>query len=262
MSDGAFPGAAHDVVWCTGAGKGIGRAVCLEYARRGRLVVASARTEADLAALAEEAEPLPGQVVPLVLDVTDEVAVMAAVDRIEAEHGQISLAILNAGTHTSVNLAGFRPDVFRRLMEVNVFGVVNGLAALLPRLIVRQSGHVAVVASVAGYCGLPSAAAYGASKAALINMAEALEPEMAAAKIRLTLINPGFVKTPLTDKNTFRMPFLITAEEAANCIADRLDCGRGFEITFPRRFTWQLKLLRLLPYPLFFALTRRLVADR
>ncbi len=262
MSGGAVSGAADGAVWCTGAGKGIGRAVCLEYARRGRLVVASARTEADLAALAEEAKSLPGRVVPLVVDVTDEGAVMAAVDRIETEHEQISLAILNAGTHNPVNLADFHPETFRRLMDVNVFGVVNGLAALLPRLIARRAGHVAVVASVAGYCGLPSAAAYGASKAALINMAEALEPEMAAAQIRLTLINPGFVKTPLTDKNAFRMPFLITAEEAANRIAHRLDRGRGFEITFPRRFTWQLKFLRLLPYPLFFALTRRLVADR
>jgi NAD(P)-dependent dehydrogenase (short-subunit alcohol dehydrogenase family) len=249
------------LVWCTGAGKGIGRAICLEYARRGWTVVASARTEADLDLLVADATALGGRIVPLPLDVTDEAAVEAAVARIQADHGPIDLAILNAGTHTPVGLADFTVATFRRLMEVNFFGVVNGLAAMLPPMRARGTGHIAIVSSVAGYCGLPTAAAYGATKAALINMAEALQPEMAAAGLRLSLVNPGFVKTPLTDRNPFPMPFLMSAEEAARRIADGLGRG-GFEITFPRRFTYGLKLLRTLPYPLFFAITRRLLQPR
>lgn len=246
------------LVWCTGAGQGIGRAVCLAYARQGRTVAASARTAADLAALADAAGGLPGRIEAYPLDVTDADATRATVAAIEAAHGPIALAILNAGTHTPVGLADFRPETFRRLMEVNFFGVVNGLAALMPAMTARRDGHIALVASVAGYCGLPSAAAYGASKAAVINMAEALRPELEAAGVRLTLINPGFVKTPLTDRNDFPMPFLISAAAAAARIVDGL-AGSGFEITFPRRFTYGLKLLRVLPYPLFFAATRRLL---
>lgn len=252
------------LVWCTGAGKGIGRAVALAYAAKGRHVVASARTAVDLATLATlaaAAEGNSGRIDPLPLDVTDEAAVGQAVAAIEETHGPVALAILNAGTHTPVGLGDFRTETFRRLMEVNFFGVVNCLAALLPRMAARRAGHIAVVASVAGYAGLPSAAAYGASKAALINMAEALQPELAAAGIRLSLISPGFVKTPLTDRNTFPMPFLVPAEEAARRIVAGLDRG-GFEIDFPRRFTSALKLLRMLPYPLFFAVTRRLLAGR
>ena len=129
---------------------------------------------------------------------------------------------------------------------------------LLPRLIARRAGHVAVVASVAGYRGLPSAAGYGASKAALINLCEALKPELDGCGVRLSLINPGFVRTPLTDRNPFPMPFLMDADDAAERLVRGLESGR-FETTFPRRFTWGLKLLRCLPYALYFPLTRRLV---
>ena len=145
-------------------------------------------------------------------------------------------------------------------MAVNFFGVVNCLAAVLPGFISRWRGHIAVVASAAGYRGLPTSAAYGATKAALINMCEALKPELDRYGVRITVINPGFVKTPLTDRNDFKMPFLITADDAARRIVDGLATG-GFEITFPRRFTWGLKIMRCLPYPLFFAMTQQLVGD-
>jgi short-subunit dehydrogenase len=122
----------------------------------------------------------------------------------------------------------------------------------------RRRGRIAVVASLAGYRGLPSAAAYGATKAALINMCEALFPDLAKDGIRLSLVNPGFVSTPLTDKNDFPMPFLISAEAAARCIAGGLETGR-FEIAFPWRFAWIMKCLRLLPARLLFLITRRMV---
>jgi NAD(P)-dependent dehydrogenase (short-subunit alcohol dehydrogenase family) len=246
------------VAWCTGAGKGIGRAVALRLAERGYGVAASARTVADLEGLVSEAGRRGLTIKAFPLDVRDEAAVAATVGAIEHTMGAIELAVLNAGTHMPVNLETLRPAVFRDLMEINFMGVVHGLAALLPAMTARRRGQIAVVSSVAGYRGLPTAAAYGASKAALINMCEALKPEMDRAGIKLALINPGFVKTPLTDKNEFEMPFLIEADEAARRIISGLSQGR-FEITFPKRFTWVLKVLRCLPYPLYFALVERLV---
>lgn len=246
------------LAWCTGAGKGIGRATACELANQGWQVASSARTVSDLESLVAEANP-SNAILPFPLDVTDEDATNRVVDAIEASHGPIALAILNAGTHVQMPVSDFRSDTFRKLFEVNVFGVVNCLSALLPRFIERRSGHIAVVSSVAGYRGLPTAAAYGATKAALINMCEALRPELSKHGVTLTVINPGFVKTPLTDQNNFKMPFLVSSDYAAKRIVDGLN-SKKFEITFPRRFTWPMKLLRCLPYSLYFRLTRRLSA--
>ncbi|MCG8510935.1 MAG: SDR family NAD(P)-dependent oxidoreductase [Rhodospirillales bacterium] len=247
-----------DTVWITGAGKGIGRALALLYAAKGRPVAISARTEKDLDTLAEEAAPLPGLVRAYTLDVTNEDDVRKTVEAIEAEMGPIALAVLNAGTHIPVHAKSFESGPFRTLTEVNFFGVVHGLTALIPRMIERRSGHLAVVSSVSGYRGLPTASAYGATKAALINMCEALKPELEQNDVSLSLIKPGFVKTPLTDRNDFPMPFLVSAEEAAERIAAGLD-RKAFEIAFPRLFVWGLKLMRCLPYALYFRLVRRLV---
>jgi NAD(P)-dependent dehydrogenase (short-subunit alcohol dehydrogenase family) len=246
--------------WVAGGGKGIGRAVAFELARRGWRVAVSARTAADLEALGREAADLPGSIHPFPLDVTDADAVAATVAAIEAELGPLDRAILNAGTHIPVSVGAFTIKPFRTLMETNVMGVVHGLAAVIPRFIARRAGHIAVVASVAGYRGLPSAAAYGASKAAVINMCEALKPDLDSKGVRLSLVNPGFVKTPLTDRNEFAMPFLMDVDKAARRLVDGLDSGR-FEITFPKRFTWLLKVIRCLPYALYFPLARRLVRE-
>ena len=127
------------------------------------------------------------------------------------------------------------------------------------RFIEREAGHIAVVASLAGYRGLPTSAAYGATKAALINMCEALKPELAVHDVRMTLINPGFVETPLTDQNDFPMPFLIPVEAAVDYIMQGLN-GNAFEIAFPWRFAWLMKLLRILPDRVFFAVTRRMLS--
>jgi short-subunit dehydrogenase len=143
-------------------------------------------------------------------------------------------------------------------MKVNFFGTVSCLTALMPAYLAARRGHIAVVSSVAGYRGLPYAAAYGASKAALINMCESLEPELAAHGVRLSLVNPGFVRTPLTDQNSFSMPFLMEVDDAARSMRRGLASGR-FEITFPKRFTWLVKGLRLLPIALYLRLTRRLL---
>lgn len=244
------------IVWITGAGKGLGRALALLLAGRGDVVAASARTASDLATL--QAEAAGGRFAAYPLDTTDERATLEIVETIERELGPIDQAVLNAGTHLPVAADALATEPFRRLVETNLMGTVNGLAALAPRMVARRRGRIAVVASVAGYRGLPSASAYGATKAGLINMAEALRPDLMRHGVVLQVINPGFVRTPLTDRNDFPMPFLVEAEDAARRIAAGLATDR-FEIAFPRRFVLMLKLLRLLPYPLFFALTRRML---
>lgn len=244
-------------VWVTGAGKGLGRSVAAALARRGAEVIVSARTRQDLDDLAEAMTSAPGKVIPVPLDVTDADAVAAAVERIETDIGAVDIAVLNAGTHKPVRARDFDVADVRGLVEVNLMGVVHGLAALLPQFLARRDGRLVVVASVSGYRGLPTAAAYGATKAGLINMCEALKPEMDRNGIGLTLVNPGFVRTPLTDRNEFNMPFLMEPEDAAERLVRGIESGR-FEVTFPKRLTWGLKLLRCLPYLLYFPLTRNL----
>ena len=232
---------------------GIGEALARRLARDGAEVVASARSADRLAALATEGV---GRIVPWPLDITDHAAVATAVARIEAERGPIDVAVLNAGTHRPVSAADFTAQGLRELMEINVMGTAACLEALMPRMIARGQGRIAVVASVAGYRGLPTSAYYGATKAALINLTESLKFDLDRAGVTIQLIDPGFVKTPLTDRNEFSMPFLISADVAADRIARGLR-GKGFEIAFPRAFVWILKLLRLLPYRLYFPLVGR-----
>jgi len=248
--------AGNRVAWITGAGKGIGRALTLRLAKEGWTVAASARTEGDLASLKTESATRRVHCFPL--DVTDATATAATVAQIEERFGPLDLAVLNAGTHQPFAAAEFTVEKVRGLVETNLMGTVSCLAPLMERFIARRSGHLAVVASLAGYRGLPTAAAYGASKAGLINMCEALRPDLEGHGVTLTVINPGFVKTPLTDKNEFSMPFLISVEAAVDHIVKGLDKG-AFEVTFPKRFAVLMKLLRVLPDPLFFALTRRMI---
>ena len=236
-------------VWITGASSGIGRGLALKLAREGRKVVVSARSAEALADLAREHPNLAAWP----LDTTDADACAAAIAEIEAAHGKIALAVLNAGTHIPTPAADFRVADAKRLIDVNLTGTVNALAPLLG----RRTRHIAIVASVAGYSGLPTAAIYGATKAALINMCEALKPECDALGIKLQLVDPGFVRTPLTDKNEFPMPFLMELDAAVDAFARGLAADR-FEIVFPRRFALILKFLRLLPYGLYFRLVRRM----
>ena len=241
--------------WLTGASTGIGRAVALRLAAEGWRVAASARNAEALAALAAEAPP--GAIAPYPLDVTGRDACLACAERIERELGPLDLAIFNAGTHRPMAAQEFSSATVRTLLDINVMGVAHGLEAVLPRLIARKAGRVMIVASIAGYRGLPTAAAYGASKAALINMAEALRPELLEQGVVLQLVNPGFVKTPLTDKNRFPMPFLISAEQAAEAILRGMRSDR-FEIAFPSVFAWLMKLVRVLPDRIYFHFTRRI----
>lgn len=237
--------------WITGASTGIGRDIALQLAAAGVKVAASARS-------IEKLKDLGLGILPIPLDVTDSAACRDAVERIERELGPIDLAVFGAGTYSPVAIDDLDPQRFSHMMTTNYMGVVNCIAALAPRMMDRRAGHLSWIASVAGYVGLPKAAAYGPTKAALINLAESLYPEMKLKGVSVSVINPGFVETPLTAQNDFEMPFLMTSVDAARRTIDGLAAGR-FEVAYPRRFVAILKSLRLLPYPLFFKLITRSV---
>jgi len=184
--------------WITGASSGIGRGLALKVAAQGHPVAVSARNEKALAELAEEAR---GTIMPYPLDVTDLAACRAAVDRIVADHGPIAHAVLNAGTHTPTPAADFRAEQVKTLVDVNLMGVVNCLDPLLAHCLEQRAGHLAIVSSVAGYRGLPMAGGYCATKAGLIALSESLHAELGPKGIKVQVVCPGFVRTPLTDKN-------------------------------------------------------------
>lgn len=250
--------AQGELIWITGASSGIGRALALRLAQDGHRVVASARNRDVLTQMSSEARG--GAILPWPLDVTEHAAVVAVHDAIERDLGPIDVAVLAAGNHHPVGARNFRAADLARLVEINLIGVANALEPLMRSMIRRRRGRIAIVSSVAGYRGLPTSAYYGATKAALINLAESLKFDLDRRGVTIQLIDPGFVKTPLTDRNTFKMPFLISAEEAADAIARGL-AGRGFEISFPKRFTTIMKLLRCLPYRLYFPLVARFTGE-
>lgn len=237
--------------WVTGASTGIGRDIVLQLKEAGVRVAASARSAEKLAALGHGIVTIP-------LDVTDAANCRVAFERVEAELGPVDLVIFAAGTYAPVAADSIDPILFSHTMTTNYMGVVNCLAAVAPRMTARGKGQIAWIASVAGFMGLPRAAAYGPTKAALINLAECLEPEMKLKGVTVSVINPGFVATPLTAQNDFDMPFLMQPDEAARRSIAGLAAGR-FEIAYPRRFVVILRALRALPYPLFFRLITRFV---
>jgi short-subunit dehydrogenase len=235
--------------------------LALELARAGRTVVASARRADMLKALACEADALAGSIHPLPLDITQAKAVTAAVAHIEAEIAPIGTAILCAGTYVHDRAATIKAAHVKGTMNLNFFGAVQAIETLVPRMIARGSGRIVAVASLAGYRGLPHAAAYGASKAALISYCESLRPELMRSGVVVQVVCPGFVETPLTDRNDFPMPALMPVGAAARAILRGMR-SRRFEIAFPRRLAWPMKLLRILPYWAFFAITGRMVRHR
>ncbi|PJR11522.1 SDR family NAD(P)-dependent oxidoreductase [Sinorhizobium meliloti] len=250
----------HGLAWVTGASSGIGRAVALRLAEEGYSVVVTARSHEKLVDLQHEAAGA-GRMIVLDGDVTDPKDMERLLAKIEYEHGQVALAVLNAGVVLPVRGDDLHRDAFDTSFAVNLNGVVNCLVPLVEHMKAKGHGQIAIMSSVAGYGGLPMGAAYGASKAALINMAESLKFDLDRIGIRLQVICPGFVDTKAVPKGGFPRPALVSTEEAAERICAGLKSSR-FEITFPKRFTYLVKLLRILPYGLYFALLDRLVPGR
>jgi len=239
-------------VWVVGASSGIGAALAEALVDAGARVAVSARREEALATLAARR---PGQVLPLALDVTDAKAVREAWQRLEAAWDGLDAVFCVAGVYVPMRAAEFDPEVARTLFDVNVMGVVHVLDVVLPALRAAR-GHVVIVASVAGYRALPKALFYGATKAALIHLAEGLYLDLATEGLGVSVVNPGFVETPLTAQNDFHMPALIQPQEAARQMLAGWAAG-DFEIHYPRRFTRVLKFLRCLPYRLYFQAVRK-----
>lgn len=243
--------------WIVGASSGIGAALADQLVARGHRVAISAR---DPVRLDERAARDPDRVFALAADVTRLETLRDAFEHLRTRWGVPDSIILNAGDYEPMELDAFDPALFERLMQVNFLGAINGIEVVREAFVERGEGEIVLTASVAGYRGLPYAAPYGASKAAMINLAESLRPELQRAGVAIRVINPGFVRTRLTDKNDFAMPGRIEPERAAELIARGLDRD-GFEILAPRGFGWVMKLLRMLPYPLYFAVTRRMLKE-
>lgn len=216
--------------------------MALELASRGWTVYATARRAEGLEALAAEAGE---RIVPLPGDVTRPEDMTGAVARVTAD-APMALAILNAGIYHPMRAQTFSAGRARAMIDVNLSGVVNCLEPVLGHMTGRRAGHVALVASVAGYRGLPNAAPYSATKAGLIAMAEALAMDLVDLDVRISVVNPGFVETAATAVNTFKMPMLMQPAEAATRLVDGLE-RPGFEIRFPWRFAMILRLVGALP---------------
>jgi short-subunit dehydrogenase len=236
-------------VWITGGGSGIGKALALSFAADAWDVVISGRTEMRL----REVQKLSSKIRVVVCDITKKIDIQAA----QKEIGPIDVAILNAGDYkpepTSIISIKSHQGIFR----VNYFGTLKCIQAIMPGM-KERGGRLAIVASLAGYRGLPNASAYGPSKAALIQLAESLHAELQNTPLKIQLINPGFVKSALTEKNGFEMPFLMKSEDAAKKIRYGLERD-DFEIAFPSTMVRRMKLMRILPYRLYFYLTKKMI---
>lgn len=235
-------------IWIIGASDGIGRALALQLGREGADLILSARNESalsELAALCGGARVLP-------LDLADPGALARAVDSLDAD--SLDAIITTAALYEPGRVEDIDLQFLQQLIAVNVTSVFQ-LAQAAPALL-RRGGQLVLFGSVAGYLGLPAGQPYSATKAAVANLAESLRIEL-APRVDVRLVSPGFVRTRLTAKNSFAMPALITADEAARQVLAGLR-GKAFEIHFPRRFTLAMKLLRLLPYRISLALTTRL----
>jgi NAD(P)-dependent dehydrogenase (short-subunit alcohol dehydrogenase family) len=247
---------AGRTVWLVGASTGIGRATAEKLHGLGARVVVSARNKEllyDFAAAHAGSLALP-------LDATDPQALRAAALQIQASHGGLDLVGYFAGTYTPMRATGFDLQVALQHVQVNYVAALSLLDAVLPLLLERgragQAAHLSLVSSVAGYRGLPQSLAYGPTKAALINLAETLYQDLHPLGVGVSLICPGFVETPLTAQNAFKMPALLTPAQAADAVVAGWESG-DFEIHFPKRFTLGLKALQLLPYRAYFAAVKR-----
>lgn len=231
-------------VWVVGASSGIGEATAHELLKRGARVAISARREAELKAVAGS------EMTVVVADVTDRASVDAAAAKVLEALGGIDMVIVNAGFWEQMDVTNWDRDLFARHVEVNLLGMNNCIGAVLPQMMGAGSGTIVGVASVAGYRGLTGAEAYGATKAAQINMLEAMRVALDRKGVRVVTVCPGFVKTGLTESNSFPMPFLIDADEAAESICAGLERGR-MEIVFPLPMAALMKIARVLPVRLW-----------
>ena len=238
--------------WLIGASAGIGHRLALSLAEEGASLVVSARDEAALAQLLVEIKNAHGVAEAIPLDVSCRESVSEAFSRV----GHIDGVIYCAGAYEPMSARQPDLDALETIVEVNLIGVLRVLAHCVPTLCEQNAGHVVLVGSISGYRGLPNAWGYGATKAAMIHLAENLRCDLLGTDIRVQVCNPGFVATRLTDKNAFDMPFIMSPEAAARRIVNGMKRKHRFEIAFPWAMVTLLKCLATLPYFFFFRLMK------
>tara|TARA_Y100000766_G_C18722170_1_gene514495 strand:+ start:46 stop:798 length:753 start_codon:yes stop_codon:yes gene_type:complete len=240
-------------IWITGASSGIGKAVAEKFAKEGWQVAVSARRKEILDQMAKDRN-----ISSFPLDVVDEENCKITFQKIISEFTEIDLCIFCSGTYDPKKEKEIDIKQSKFIMDVNYFGVLNCVKSVEKYFKDKKNGHISIVSSIAGYRGLPNSSGYGPSKAALNNFAESIYFDFKKYNIRVSVISPGFIKTPLTDKNDFPMPFLRSVEFAAKKIYDGLTKSNSFEIHFPKQLTLILKFLRILPYKIYLFLIYKL----
>ena len=241
-------------IWITGASTGIGKAAAEKFSKEGWKVAISARRAELLKNIAQD-----NNIFDYPLDVTDEKKVGEVFKKILEDFKNIDLCIFGAGTYEPKLEKEISQKQIRKTIEVNFFGVVNCIKTVEEYFKNKKNGHISIVSSIAGYRGLPNSSGYGPSKAALSNLTESLYFDFKKHNVRVSLISPGFIKTPMTDKNKFRMPFIKSPEFAADKIYNGLVKSNAFEITFPKQLTIIFKFFKILPNRIYLFLIKKLV---
>jgi len=238
------------IIWITGASSGIGKALAIKFAENGWIVAASARREN----LLNELKQINQNIYPFPLDVTEIENCRTVAKKILEQFNNIDICVFGTGMHDPKSEKTFNLEKIREIMEVNYFGTMNSINSIYEYFSKKKSGQISIISSVAGYRGLPAAGAYCASKAALTSFTESLNFDMQKKNVRVSLISPGFIKTPMTDQNDFPMPMIKSPKFAANEIYKGLTAKKTFEIHFPKAFTYFLKFLQILPSSMYFKL--------
>jgi NAD(P)-dependent dehydrogenase (short-subunit alcohol dehydrogenase family) len=241
-------------IWITGATSGIGKALAIRFAQEGWQVAASARREN----LLNEISELNKNISPFPLDVTDKEKCKEIFEEIKNKYQNLDICFFSTGTWDPKKEKNIDIEQIENVMKINFFGTLNCIKTVENYFKDKKGGHISIVSSIAGYRGLPNSTGYGASKAALNNLTESLYFDFGRHNVRVSLVSPGFIKTPMTDKNEFKMPFLKTPEFAADKIYNGLVNGSSFEIDFPKELTLILKLLKILPNRLYLYLIKKL----
>jgi NAD(P)-dependent dehydrogenase (short-subunit alcohol dehydrogenase family) len=241
-------------IWITGASSGIGKALALKFAEENWKVAISARRKELLDQIAQNEN-----ISSFTLDVTDDSLVKTAFSNILNEFKDLDLCVFCSGAYDPKLEQEINKDQIRKIMNINFFGVLNCIKTVEDYFKNKKDGQISIVSSIAAYRGLPNSSGYGPSKAALTNLTESLYFDFKKHNVRISLISPGFIKTPLTNQNTFNMPFIKTPEFAANKMYDGLTKGKAFEIHFPKELTLILKFLRILPYKVYLFLIDKFV---
>jgi NADP-dependent 3-hydroxy acid dehydrogenase YdfG len=225
--------------WLIGASEGLGREVARVVSRAGAEVVVSARSEERLAALCAE---LPGRSSYEVVDVAQRASVEAAADRIGPIDGMVYLA----GVYWPMKATEWDAARVEEMADINFLGALRAVGAVLPGMIARGRGHIVLTGSLSGFRGLPGAIGYGASKAGVMYLAESMRADLRRTPVEVQLVNPGFIRTRLTDKNDFAMPFIMEPAEAARAFFEHMN-DDAFKKNFPMLFSWLFRLSQFLP---------------